>query len=623
MELEVCKGNFDVLGVEHKGSLTTFSVQNNLSKEPCSLILYPKGGKGAHGMPQEIPMEENPSGGMVWCVAIRNLDLENYEYNFKLGKEIVSDPYAKRILGREHWGEIKTIRSGFYNNKFNWGEDRLPNIPKEDMVIYKLHARGFSMDMPRIDGKEKGTIAAIERKLTYLKAMGVTTLDFMPLYEFEEMDEDAGQINYWGYTKGNYFAPKAAYLGGVSNPDRLKSFIKKLHANKMEIIMEFHFDADANSNFILEVLLYWAKEYHVDGFRLFTGQGVADLAAQDVYLGGRKLFCEYIPEDFCQKGAHAMKLFTINDWFAYSARKMLNKQSVDMVEFAGMMRRQRDEMGYVNFVADNNGFTLYDLFSYSQKRNLANGNDNLDGNDWNFSNNCGHEGITKDKAVLACRYRQIKNALAIVYLAQGVPLIWMGDENGNSQAGNNNAYCQDNEIGWKSWSMKKSNKEVYEFVEGMAKIRKEHPILRMPSPMQLSDYKRLSCPDLSYHGERAWLSSLEPSGLSVGIMYCGAYANNGEYVYLGFNFSDRELALALPDLPGGGGWHRIMDTSKEAGEIFTKEELGASLRQTVTLESHSICVLVGKVPKQSSVFDAKDSKGSSKKRRKTSLRNVT
>ena len=239
-----------------------------------------------------------------------------------------------------------------------------------------------------------------------------------------------------------------------------------------------------------------------------------------------------------------------------------------MTEFLGQMQKQQEIQHFVNYISNNNTFTLADVFSYNEKHNSANGEENLDGNDWNFSSNYGIEGRTRKAFVKRIREKQIRNALAVLYLAQGIPLLWSGDEAANSQEGNNNAYCQDNKIGWINWKKGREQERLREFVRQMIAFRKAHPILSMKEPFRRNDYKKLGYPDLSYHGAEAWISDIRGITRSVGVMYTENYAQEetpeeaDTFLYIGYNFYMGMQNFALPKLPKGKHWYQIMDTAQ-------------------------------------------------------------
>ncbi len=601
MNCEITDGNYHMSGVGYNGNITTFTIENKEQKD-CAILLHSMEGGG----PQRIPLVQKETGSCLYSVGVKNLPLDKYTYTFEIGKVPRLDPYAKRIHGREQWGKRDgkqaKITCGFQKkSSFPWRSDRLPHIPKEDMVMYKLHVRGFSM-LQKLKEEEKGTFRGIERRLSYLKELGITTLELMPVYEFEELfAQDVFQretfpgdkVNYWGYTRGNYFALKSSYLGRGQGPEAFKRLVQKLHKRNMECILEFYFDDELSPWYIADVLRYWAEEYHVDGFHLLVRKDVAALVSQNPWLSGRKLFFDWFSEEDCRKDRRALELFSCNDAFLYSVRKVMNHPEGDIREFADHMRRQQSQQGFVNYVASNNGFTLYDTFTYTQRRNQANGEDNRDGLACNYSSNCGEEGPTRNKRRNRLRERQIKNALCALMFAQGVPLIWMGDESGNSQEGNNNAYCQDNGVGWKSWENTKAGRELVAFFKALAQLRRKYPVLRSPKPMQLSDYRGCGCPDLSYHGVSGW--QLNGCGdRTIGMMYACGYGagkeNPGEdYLYIGYNFSETDKTLALPDLPRGYRWYTVLNTGAE--DVF--EECLMEGR-TFVARDRSVCMLVGR-----------------------------
>ena len=246
-----------------------------------------------------------------------------------------------------------------------------------------------------------------------------------------------------------------------------------------------------------------------------------------------------------------------------------------MRDFADQQRKQGAFLGYINYIASNNGFTLADLFMYNDKHNEENGEQNLDGSSWNFSNNYGVEGPTRKRYINALRKLNWRNAVLMLMLAQGVPLLWSGDEMGNSQNGNNNAYCQDNQVGWIDWKGMKKNRELLEFVKSAIAFRKEHPILHVPDELRGVDYKTKGLPDVSLHGERAWYMNSENTSRLLGIMYYGAYAKKADgsddaSVYVAYNFHWETREFALPNLRHKR-WKKVIDTSAEKENYFLKE----------------------------------------------------
>ena len=296
-------------------------------------------------------------------------------------------------------------------------------------------------------------------------------------------------------------------------------------------------------------------------------------------------------EDLLEQDYAYPHLFVYRDEFYYPLRKMLNHKEICLTDFVNQMRKQKKYAGFVNYAASNDGFTLADVFMYSEKHNEANGENNADGNDWNYSDNYGIEGPTRKKYIESLRKKQLRNAITAVFLAQGIPLLAAGDEIGNSQRGNNNAYCQDNAVGWVNWKNDKKYASLQQFVRKMTAFRKAHPVLRMEEPMRMNDYKGLGYPDLSFHCDSAWTVGFSPNRQSVGMLYCGLYADCEEMIYVAYNFHTGKQFLALPKLPKSKKWYKVMDTGNENG--FLEKEMIMDAVQ-VEIAGMSIQILIGK-----------------------------
>ena len=181
-------------------------------------------------------------------------------------------------------------------------------------------------------------------------------------------------------------------------------------------------------------------------------------------------------------------------------------------------RRNPAEYAVVNYMANTNGFTLMDAVSYDRKHNEKNGEENRDGSDYNYSWNCGAEGPTRKKKIVELRKQLIKNAYLLLFLSQGVPLLMAGDEFGNSQDGNNNAYCQDNAVSWLNWKLLETHKDQVEFVKRLIAFRKSHKMFHMDREPRIMDYKSCGRPDVTYHGENAWKPEFENFRRQFGIL---------------------------------------------------------------------------------------------------------
>ena len=162
--------------------------------------------------------------------------------------------------------------------------------------------------------------------------------------------------------------------------------------------------------------------------------------------------------------------------------------------------------------------------------------------------------------------------MVMLFLAQGVPLIWEGDEISNSNGGNNNTYCQDNLIGWVDWKNERKNQKDIKFLQKLSEFRRNHPVLRSPVPFHFNDYQSSGFPDLSYHGDSAWLLDIDRVKMNLGMMYSGEYSSSEckDSVYVAYNFYSAVSTLALPKLKNKKKWYLVMDSSLE--ERFLEEE---------------------------------------------------
>lgn len=620
MEFNMKKGDFSQMGAVKGKNWANFCFEGRKDAE-CKILLYDR--KSPEKI-IEIPVSDEYRTGNLRALHVSGLDLAQFDYNFEIDGVVKLDPYARRIVGREKWADetrlpmlTKGLRSRYENNSFSWRGDQTVEVPRSDMVLYKLHIRGFTQGMAE-GTEDRGTFRAFMKKIPYLKSLGITSVELMPVYEFEELQvvEDdkfpeyvkwnpkkkdkirkpekkaSYKTNFWGYGSGMYFAPKASYAAGEHPDLELKECIRQLHRREMECILEMNFSECFGYRQIIEVLHYWVKEYHVDGFHLQGSNIPVDILVEDPYLGRTKLFYTGFDEAKIPKEEEQYpRVFVDTDEFLYPCRKLLNGINGNIWELADQMKKQNKKIGYVNYIADNNGFTLADMFTYENKHNEANGENNSDGPEWNFSSNCGVEGETTSRNVQKIRDRKMKNAIAMLFLSQGVPMLMAGDEDYNSQQGNNNAYCQDNSIGWKDWKKNKTAKDFIKYVKKMIAFRKEHPAVRGEKPMQLIDYLSCGYPDLSYHEENAWISPQFLNRRALGVMYCGRYVGEKEDIYVGYNFSDYSKKLALPKLKSKKKWYLYMDTNGKNAFLTQQMEIKETW---YSLDAQSVCILIGK-----------------------------
>ena len=488
--------------------------------------------------------------------------------------------------------------------------------PYEETILYKLHVRGFTKDgSSRV--KNKGTFRGVIEKIPYLKELGINAVELMPSYEFFEWTSltepayvypapvEEKRVNYWGYgTKALYFAPKASYAASSDAVAEFAEMVDALHENGIECLMEFCFAPGTPSGFALQVLHHWQLRYQIDGFHLVGDASLAEEASKDALLRKTKLiFLGFDGARIYQgKRPWFRNLGEHNQGYQYHIRRFLKGDEGSLSDFTYYLRRSPETHGVINYLADHDGFTLYDSVSYEQKHNLDNGEDNMDGSNENLTWNCGAEGVTRKPAVRALRLRQLKNAVLMLMTSQGTPLIYGGDEFGNSQKGNNNAWCQDNKTGWIDWKAAARNPEFAAFVKAAIAFRKAHPALHGEREPRLIDYKSYGCPDMSFHSQRAWFSQMENTCRFIGVMYCGSYfqdkdGNKDDDLYIAYNMHWNPHELALPSLPEQKVWYLTADTNTP--EVFLTEENQKKVSaKTVIVPPRSIIILTGKQEKR-------------------------
>lgn len=609
MDYRIRAGKPTRLGVTKSGRDINFEVTVREEKS-CNLILYPK---GSDEPAEELEFTKDMQFGDIYAMQICGFPMEKYEYNYRIDGVVMPDPYARYISGSETWGECPKeghkLRSGVHFENFSWQGDRPLCLPYEDCVLYVTHPRGFTMD-PSSRVRHPGTFAGIKEKIPYLKKLGITQLELMPVYEFAESGKEKAarkhmpirkgsreKLNYWGYGDAYFFAPKASYSASGNPIREMKELVRELHKNGIELILEFYFPIRMNPNMILDCLKYWVSEYHVDGFHVNNNGSPLTSLALDPMLGRTKIMSEYFPlERIYEPDYHpkSRRLAEYNDDFQIKARKFLRGDEDMLWQITESMRKNPVQNVVINYVAGHNGFTLMDTVSYDVKHNEENGEENQDGNNYNYSSNYGEEGPTNNRALARLRRQQIRNAFLLTLLSQGVPAIYGGDEMGNTQGGNNNVYCLDNETSWIQWSRRKADRQMQEFVREAIAFRRTHKAFGRRDAYKMKDYLAKGMPDMSYHGHKAWYGEFENYNRQFGVMYSGLYTED-ETIYVLYNMHTVEHELALPSLKNGARWHVIADTRRE-DDTFLKEDQIAPLRnqKMAAVPPRTIMILAGK-----------------------------
>ena len=548
--MEKVKGKPFPLGVTVNENVVNFSVAVPEGKSG-KLLLYSE-----NVMEPVEAVELEPAMGEVRCIALTDMTDSLLFYNYEIENKVVVDPYVKFLVGKHTWGEKMDlqkheIRGKIYTADYDWEGDKLLKLSYKDIIAYSLHVRGFSMD--RASGVEaKGTFEGIAEKIPYFMELGINQIQLMPVYEFEECKEP---VNYWGYGFAYYFTPKNAYSAVGDGAKSLKDMVKALHKVGIEVVLEMPFEENVPKQIMIDCLRYYVEEYHIDGFICNHMVAPMDVLYSDPYLKDTKIMRHQTD-------------------FKDTMRRFLKGDGGEIWPVSFWLRHLSAKEGIFNYMTSHSGFTMNDLVSYNEKHNEVNGEHNRDGQDQNDSWNCGTEGPTQYNDIVALRKNQVRNAFMLMLLAQGMPCILAGDEWGNTQFGNNNVYCQDNEFGWLSWERFPYHHDLFEFVKKLIALRKTYKIFHPEKEFSGKDLKNCGIPDVSYHGEEAWKADFSWESRSLGVYYHDE--SDGEDIYVAYNMHWEEKEFALPKLSGLKKWCLLASTdmgiSEDAKEMENQQK---------------------------------------------------
>jgi glycogen operon protein len=557
--------------------------------------------------------------------------------------KVLLDPYGRSVVVPKNYSREDAGRPGdnaatamknvvVDSRAYDWEGDEPLRRPSSRTVIYEMHVRGFTRNPNSGVGPEtRGTYAGMIEKIPYLKDLGVTAVELLPVYQFDAHDAPLGRENYWGYAPIALFAVHRAYSSrqdAMGPVDEFRDLVKALHRAGIEVYLDVVFNHTAegdhsgptlgfkgidnptyyilehggaryanytgcgntfNANhpvvrrLIVDCLRYWVREMHVDGFRFDLASILSRDASghplpnppvlwdieSDPVLAGTKL----IAEAWDAAGLYQVGSFVGDAWREWNGRfrddvrdffrgcgsvGRLADRIVGSPEVYGHKEREAEQS--INFVTCHDGFTLNDLVSYNEKHNEANGEENRDGANDNRSWNCGAEGPTDDAQIEKLRNRQVKNYLAVTMMSLGVPMILMGDEVRQTQRGNNNAYCQDNEISWLDWSLLKKHADVHRFV----KLLIERRLLRNLD----HERQRTSLVALLRNANKAWhgvkLHQPDWGDSSRSIALGADLKSEGLQFHFILNAYWEPLDFELPPREGWGAWRRWLDTSLDS-----------------------------------------------------------
>ena len=609
--------------------------------------------------------------------------------------KLLLDPFARAIACVEDWDfsaargydscsslsdlSISTLDNAgttpkciFTNDHFDWEIDAPPKHSASDTVIYETHVRGFTIHSSS-EVAHPGTFMGLTEKIPYLRDLGVTAIELMPVLEFNE--NESNRLNpitkeklsdYWGYNPAAFFAPKQSY--SVAGPHRrqtleFREMVKAFHRAGIEVILDIVLNHTAEGNetgptislrgiensifymlqekdrryykdftgtgntlnanhpivreFVMLVLRYWVMHMHVDGFRfdlasvlgrdehgnILRNAPLLESIAEDPILRDVKL----IAEAWDAGGAYQVGSFSTKRWMEWNGRfrddvrrfwigddGMMGLFASRICGSSDLYQRSGKGPGSsLNFVTSHDGFTLNDLVSYKQKHNHENGEFGRDGSDANYSDNCGVEGPSDDPAVEGMRNRLIKNFLLTLFIARGIPMLLGGDEFRRTQRGNNNAYCQDNEVSWFDWSLVGKHKEIQRFTRGMIAFRRAHPVLRKEVFYTDTDIKWFA----PNGGVPHWTDERQKS------FACLILGRTEPDLFLMFNADARPVDFSIPALPDRRIWRLAVDTSRSAPDDLFEAGREPSTQGQISfrVEPRSSAVLLtdeGEVPSE-------------------------
>jgi glycogen operon protein len=546
-------------------------------------------------------------------------------------------------------------------------------------VIYETHVKGLTAN-PNSKVAHPGTYRGVIEKIPFIKDLGVTSLEFLPVQEFNEneyirVNPSTGKklTNYWGYSTASFFS----LLGSYSSDKRpgaqvreFKEMVRELHKAGIEVILDIVFNHTAEGNeqgptisfrgldnsiyyilnenrryyqnysgcgntmncnhpvvrtFIMDCLRYWVMEMHVDGFRFDLGSILGrdqngnllenpptlERIAEDPVLNSTKI----IAEAWDAGGAYQVGWFPggrwaeWNDKFRDDVRRYWRGDEKETrflaTRIAGSsdlyLRDGRKPFHSINFITSHDGFTLMDLVSYNGKHNADNGEDNRDGSNNNSSYNYGIEGPEADPLIKSIRERQVKNFFTTLMVSLGTPMILGGDEYGRTQNGNNNAYCQDNEISWHDWSLLEKNSGLYRYVKEIIAFRLRHPGFMRPEFFtgRGGDYRAI--PDISWFTDTGAVPDWEKIGYYLALRLDGSRAEtladrDDNDFYIMFNAAIEIHAFTLPPPPIKKEWLRVVDTGLSAPNdiLVPGSEKQIPSQHTYPVKARSVVILISK-----------------------------
>jgi isoamylase len=622
---------------------------------------------------------ENDRWGDIWSVFVPDLRVGQL-YHFQADGPFdpvqghrfdpqarLIDPYARALAG--HYlpsddGITRPPKCVVVDDAFDWKDDRHIKRLLSESIIYEMHVRGFTRH-PGSRVRHAGTYQGVVEKIPYLKSLGVTAVELMPVNEFPQLGSDGRRPErpyYWGYDPMAFFAPHRGFMMGHKPGDQVRQFkemVQALHAAGIEVILDVVFNHTAEGNeqgptfsfkglenkvyymlnndgtyknysgcgntingnhptvreMIFHCLRHWVHNYHVDGFRfdlasilsrdrrgeLMPNPPMVEQIAEDPMLADTKI----IAEAWDAAGAYQVGSFANLRWAEWNGHYRDHVRrfwrgdagmtgplatrlagSSDLYEPSG-----RRPYHSINFICSHDGYTLCDLVSYERKHNLENGEGNRDGENNNYSANYGVEGPTRRRSIVALRRRQAKNFIATLLLSQGVPMITAGDEVLRSQRGNNNAYCQDNPIGWFDWRLVDRNAEMLRFCQALIAFRRRQPNVRRGAFLTGQAVSPELLPDVSWYAPDGKLIDWNHTNQSLTCVLgtSGIDDPAARHVMLMVHAADEPHEVVVPAAAAGLPWRLLVDTAADPpGDVYPQADGPPPDHGPMRLEGHSL-----------------------------------
>ena len=576
------------------------------------------------------------------------------------GNARLIDPYARALAGDflpNPDGVLRPPKCVVVDDYFDWEGDRHVCRDLSETVIYEMHVGGFTQSKTA-KVQYPGSYLGVIEKIPYLKELGITAVELMPVHEFPILGTNGMPLdrkNYWGYDPMAFFSPHRGYAVGSepgSQVIEFKQMVRALHHAGIEVILDVVFNHTCEGNelgptlsfkglenhvyymmanggsryknysgcgntvngnhpvvreMIFNCLRHWVHNYHIDGFRfdlasilsrgrngeMLPNAPIVEMIAEDPMLADTKI----IAEAWDAAGAYQVGSFGAHlRWAEWNGRYRDDIRgfwrgdghtlgdfatrlcgSSDLYQDAG-----RAPYSSINFITSHDGYTLNDLVSYRDKHNEANGEGNRDGDNHNISDNYGVEGPTTRPEIEEVRLQQMKNMLTTLMLSQGVPMLVSGDECRRTQRGNNNAYCQDNDISWFDWSLVKANKGLLRFSKAIIHFRREQPTVRRKRFLSPEPTEHAHTPEANWFNAEGGPVSWESGDLALSCLLLAPPpeedpTGKGRDLLFFINSTAESRDFHVPVQAEGRNWKLFVDTAAKSPRDVYPNLNGAKL----------------------------------------------